>query len=90
MSATLLVRDLELETKTALQAQAARNGRSMAAEVRIILRDALLSPKDVPLNAAQHADRFFPPEIRLTEEEARLFDEAVSRIEGDLDPPDFS
>jgi len=89
MSATLLVRDLEPETKTALQARAARNGRSMAAEVRIILRDALLKPEETPVNALQFANRFFPPEIRLTKEEARRFDEAVAGINGDIDPPDF-
>ena len=65
MSATLLVRDLEPETKTALQAQAARNGRSMSAEARIILRDALRENPADNLTAAEHARRFFPSALRV-------------------------
>jgi plasmid stability protein len=39
--AQLLVRGLEQETKTRLQARAARHGQSMEAEARDILRDAV-------------------------------------------------
>jgi plasmid stability protein len=38
--AQILVRNLENEVKTRLQRRAKRNGRSMEAEVREILRDA--------------------------------------------------
>lgn len=65
MSTTLLVRDLDRETKTALQAQAARNGRSMSAEARIVLRDALIVKPEDGASAAAHADRFFPPDLRV-------------------------
>ncbi len=65
MCSTLLVRDLDRETKTALQAQAARNGRPMSAEARIVLRDALIVRAENGLSAAAHADRFFPPDLRI-------------------------
>lgn len=89
MNTDLLVRDLEPETKMALQTQAARNGRSMSAEARIILRDALTQNEDAQANAALIVDRFFPAELRLSDDEARLFDDAVNQIDGDLDPPDL-
>jgi antitoxin FitA len=38
--AQIIVRDIEEEVKARLQRRAARNGRSMEAEVRDILRDA--------------------------------------------------
>jgi plasmid stability protein len=41
MSATVTVRQLDEETKARLRLQAARNGRSMEAEAREILRQAL-------------------------------------------------
>lgn len=41
--ATLTVRGLDEETKTRLRVSAARHGRSMEAEVRAILREALPS-----------------------------------------------
>jgi plasmid stability protein len=39
--ATLTVRGLDEDTRARLRVRAARNGRSMEAEVRAILRDAL-------------------------------------------------
>jgi plasmid stability protein len=45
--AQLLVRNLEDQLKTRLQRRAKRNGRSMEAEVREILRDAL-KEEDAP------------------------------------------
>ena len=39
--ATLTIRDLDEELRTRLRVRAARHGRSMEAEVRAILRDAL-------------------------------------------------
>ena len=44
--AQILVRNLENEVKTRLQRRAKRNGRSMEAEVREILRDA--AKEDAP------------------------------------------
>jgi antitoxin FitA len=42
--ATLTIRDLEDEIRTRLRVRAAQHGRSMEAEVREILRDALAKP----------------------------------------------
>jgi len=44
--ATVTVRDLDNDLKARLRIRAARNGRSMEAEIRAILRDALLSEAD--------------------------------------------
>jgi antitoxin FitA len=44
--ATLTIRGLDEETKTRLRVRAARHGRSMEAEVRAILEDAL--PSELP------------------------------------------
>ena len=42
--ATLTIRDLDDELRAQLRVRAARHGRSMEAEVRAILRDALSGP----------------------------------------------
>lgn len=42
--ATLTIRDLDDELRDQLRVRAARHGRSMEAEVRVILRDALAKP----------------------------------------------
>ena len=42
--ATLTIRDLDEELRASLRVRAARHGRSMEAEVREILRDALARP----------------------------------------------
>lgn len=42
--ATLTIRDFDEELKAGLRVRAARNGRSMEAEVRAILRSALTRP----------------------------------------------
>ena len=39
--ATLMIRDLDPEVKARLRIQAAENGRSMEAEARVLLTDAL-------------------------------------------------
>lgn len=62
---SLLIRDLEPETKTALQAQAARNGRSMTAEARAILRQALRPEHQITASAAAVAREFFPERLRV-------------------------
>lgn len=47
--ATLTIRGLDDNTKARLRVRAARNGRSMEEEVRVILRGALTEP-DLPGN----------------------------------------
>ena len=42
--ATLTIRDVDEELRASLRVRAARHGRSMEAEVREILRDALTRP----------------------------------------------
>ncbi len=44
--ATLTIRDVEEDIRTRLRLRAAHHGRSMEAEVREILRDALAKPED--------------------------------------------
>lgn len=44
---TLTIRNIDEAVKSALRMRAAQNGRSMEAEVRAILRDALLGPAGV-------------------------------------------
>jgi plasmid stability protein len=55
--ATLTVRGLDDETKARLRVSAARHGRSMEAEVRAILQEALPSqqPSSVGLGSRIHA-----------------------------------
>jgi antitoxin FitA len=54
--ATLTIRGLDDATKTRLRVRAARHGRSMEAEVRSILEDALPSePSSVGLGSRIHA-----------------------------------
>ena len=43
--ATLTIRDLDDELRASLRVRAARHGRSMEAEVREIIRDALARPE---------------------------------------------
>jgi plasmid stability protein len=44
--AALSIRDLDESVKRRLQSRAARNGRSMEAEVRVILTEAVREPAD--------------------------------------------
>lgn len=46
--ASLTIRGLDQETKTRLRVRAARHGRSMEAEARHILADALVANEDAP------------------------------------------
>jgi plasmid stability protein len=46
--ASLTIRGLDQETKTRLRVRAARHGRSMEAEARHILADALVTQEDAP------------------------------------------
>lgn len=59
-STTLTIRNVEMKLKETLRVRAAKNGRSMEAELRAILRDALkdeIEPKERGLATAIH-DRF--------------------------------
>jgi plasmid stability protein len=50
MATNLIVRDVDEEIVQSLKERAARNGRSVAAEHRAILRAALLQPKKRSFN----------------------------------------
>uniref|UniRef100_A0A832A2R0 Plasmid stabilization protein n=1 Tax=Desulfacinum infernum TaxID=35837 RepID=A0A832A2R0_9BACT len=56
--ATLTIRDLDEELKSALQVQAARHGRTMEEEARCILRQALAGSSS-PLGLGQRLTRRF-------------------------------
>lgn len=51
--AAISVRDLDDEVTARLKVRAARHGRSMEAEVRVILTDAALEAEDEAVNLAQ-------------------------------------
>ena len=51
---TLTIRDIEEELRNRLRLRAARHGRSMEAEVREILREALTAPDDNKLGTRIH------------------------------------
>jgi len=56
--ATLTIRNLDEELKSALQVQAARHGRTMEEEARCILRQALAGSSS-PLGLGQRLTRRF-------------------------------
>ena len=58
--ATLTIRQLDDELKTALRVQAARHGRSMEEEVRAILRQALTQPQPATGLGQRLVGRFAP------------------------------
>ena len=58
--ATLTIRDLDDELRARLRVRAARHGRSMEAEVRAILRDALVRPPVVERLGSRVHQRFAP------------------------------
>jgi plasmid stability protein len=57
---SITVRNLEPEVKRRLRIRAARNGRSMEDEVRLILRGAARQPESVP-NLAEAIRELFAP-----------------------------
>ena len=63
--ATLTVRNLDPEVHKRLRVRAAESGRSMEAEIRQILQDAVAAPKPGPeesgLNLAEAIRRRFAP-----------------------------
>ena len=54
----LSIRNLDDEVKERLRVRAARHGRSMEAEVRIILTDAVAEPREAPGMFQVLMDRF--------------------------------
>lgn len=80
---TLIIRDVNPTTKAALKAQAKRNGRSMAAEIRMIL-DAAIRATPPEGTALDLVDSLFPPEVRVEGGIEGLYgDEALAL------PPEF-
>lgn len=71
MMATVTIRDLKEETKTALKARARTHGRSMEAEARSILDEVLLPSNQPPRYGwfewwrAQYDDWDDLPELKL-------------------------
>jgi plasmid stability protein len=59
--ATLTIRNIESEVKEKLRVRAARNGHSMEAELRDILRDALGGDRTRETNLAEAIRRRFAP-----------------------------
>ena len=57
---TLVIRKMEEPMKIRLRVRAARHGRSMEEEVRVILRTAL-AEKNEPVNLAELASSLFGP-----------------------------
>jgi antitoxin FitA len=58
---TLTIRNVDAALKERLRVRAARNGRSMEAELRQILRDTLASESSRELNLAEAIRRRFAP-----------------------------
>jgi plasmid stability protein len=54
----LSIRNLDDEVKERLRGRAARHGRSMEAEVRTILADAIAEPREAPSMFQALMDRF--------------------------------
>jgi plasmid stability protein len=59
--ATLTIRDVDPRLKERLRVRAARNGRSMEAELRHILRETLAGERAEELDLAQAIRRRFAP-----------------------------
>ena len=90
--AQLIVRRLDDAVKERLRARAKRHGRSLEAEARAILEEAT---KDEPTDREGVTHVGFGTFMRkrfsksgLTEEEARLFNEAIERLRHGSKPRD--
>ena len=80
----ILVRNIEAPLKTRLQRLAKRNGRSMEAEVREILRNALRAEKDEP------AGGLGSEMVALFSGQGIYIDEPIQEIRGmRMEIPDF-
>ena len=87
MGDSLVIRDLAEDVKTELRARAARNGRSVEEEARLILAAALAPPvrmaaDGLPWSLGETARMFFGPENGV--------DLELPPREPMRDPPDFS
>jgi antitoxin FitA len=87
MGTSLLIRNLANEVKTELRVRAARNGRSMEEEARLILAAALTPPTrlasdGLPWSLGETVRMFFGPENGI--------DLELPPREPARDPPDFS
>jgi antitoxin FitA len=81
--AQILVRDLDDRTKARLQRRAKRNGRSMEAEVREILRDTLRDEKKSSVG-------FGTASVALFSGSSVFLDEPIQEIRGmRMEIPDF-
>lgn len=58
---TLTIRNVDVALKARLRVRAARNGRSMEAELRHILSDTLAADRDARPNLAEAIQRRFAP-----------------------------
>jgi plasmid stability protein len=90
--AQLIVRRIADDVKERLKARAARHGRSVEAEVRAIIEEAM---KGEEAEGAENARVGFGTLMRkrfsktgLTEEEARLFNEAIEQLRRGSKPRD--
>jgi len=59
--ATLTIRNLDPSIKERLRVRAAEHGRSMEAELRVIVTDAVETPREPALNLADAIRRRFAP-----------------------------
>lgn len=87
MGSSLLIRNLADDVKTELRVRAARNGRSMEEEARLILAAALAPPArlasdGLPWSLGETARLFFGPENGI--------DLDLPSREPMREPPDFS
>jgi plasmid stability protein len=90
--AQLIVRRIADDVKARLKARAVRHGRSVEAEVRAIIEEAM---KGEEAEGAESARVGFGTLMRqrfskdgLTEKEARLFNEAIERLRRGSKPRD--
>ena len=63
--ASITIRDLEPSLKARLRVRAARHGRSMEEEARVVLRTVLAAAEAPPMNLAAAIRRRFPGGVEL-------------------------
>ena len=72
--ATVTIRNLRQETHRALKQRASRNGRSLAAEIRWILEDAVIRSGDIRLGSylAERAQEFGGVDLDITRDRSPI------------------